>query len=838
MEKNKKLTYISLFSSAGVGCYGFKMENFKCIATAEFLKRRLQVQKDNNKCELESGYIVDDLTNKEAKEKILNEIKKHNIKDLDVLISTPPCQGMSVANHKKNNELRRNSLVIESIKLTNEILPKFFIFENVRAFLNSICTDTDGIEKPIKQAIEANLSKHYNIHYEVINFKDHGNLSSRTRTLVIGVRRDLKEIHPGTLMPDLQKNKILKEVIGNLPPLKKMGEISPMDIYHNFRSYNESMLDWIKDIKEGQSAFDNKDPKKIPHKIIDGKIVHNQNKNGDKYSRCYWDKVAPCIHTRNDILSSQATIHPKDNRVFSIRELMRLMSVPDSFKWAAMPENELNKLSLEEKRKFLSKEEMNIRQSLGEAVPTVIFHQIARKIKHVLNATNLDLNSIKKIIEKNELTKTENLLHFLKSNIKNYTHQELSKIAELANTERLQNAAFYTRQDICYNIVKDLPEANNFKEIKILEPSVGVGNFLPLLIERYSSVPRVIIDVVDIDSNSLNILKVLLGATFIPKNIKINFIHADFLLHNFKNDYDLVIGNPPFGKILDKKILSEYRANVSNKKTANVFSFFIEKSLQIGNIMALVVPKSVLSAPEFNGTRELLSNYSISKITDYGEKGFNGVKIETISLTIERKQTKSTDEHIVKIESYITNKTEQQKQTYIADNKLPYWLIYRDNFFDKVSKNLNLGIFTAYRDRVITKKITSHKGKIRVLKSRNIGNNRIIDIPNYDSYINSVDKLAIGKFLNKKGVVLIPNLSYAPRATFLPENCIADGSVAMLVLKDPYINKIKITKKELSYFNTEEFSKFYRIARNYGTRSLNIDSNSVFFWGIPKKQNP
>ena len=123
MEKNKKLTYISLFSSAGVGCYGFKMENFKCIATAEFLKRRLQVQKDNNKCELESGYIVDDLTNKEAKEKILNEIKKHNIKDLDVLISTPPCQGMSVANHKKNNELRRNSLVIESIKLTNEILP-------------------------------------------------------------------------------------------------------------------------------------------------------------------------------------------------------------------------------------------------------------------------------------------------------------------------------------------------------------------------------------------------------------------------------------------------------------------------------------------------------------------------------------------------------------------------------------------------------------------------------------------------------------------------------------------------------------------------------------------
>jgi DNA (cytosine-5)-methyltransferase 1 len=44
-------------------------------------------------------------------------------------------------------------------------------------------------------------------------------------------------------------------------------------------------------------------------------------KNGDKYKRQYWNKVAPCIHTRNDILSSQNTVHPVDDRVFSIRIL-------------------------------------------------------------------------------------------------------------------------------------------------------------------------------------------------------------------------------------------------------------------------------------------------------------------------------------------------------------------------------------------------------------------------------------------------------------------------------------------------------------------------------------
>ena len=41
----KKITYISLFSSAGIGCYGFKEEKFDCIATVEIIKRRLEIQK-------------------------------------------------------------------------------------------------------------------------------------------------------------------------------------------------------------------------------------------------------------------------------------------------------------------------------------------------------------------------------------------------------------------------------------------------------------------------------------------------------------------------------------------------------------------------------------------------------------------------------------------------------------------------------------------------------------------------------------------------------------------------------------------------------------------------
>ena len=208
----KKYTYISLFSSAGVGCFGFKQQGFECIATNELLEKRLEIQKHNKKCKYKSGYINGDITLPENKEKIFKEIlkwkKKDKIKDVDVVIATPPCQGMSVANHKKNNEQKRNSLIIESIKLVIDIKPRYFIFENVRAFLNTLCTNIDGQEMSIDEAIDLNLAGHYNILKKVINFKDYGSNSSRTRTVVIGARKDIKDITPYDLFPKEEKETI------------------------------------------------------------------------------------------------------------------------------------------------------------------------------------------------------------------------------------------------------------------------------------------------------------------------------------------------------------------------------------------------------------------------------------------------------------------------------------------------------------------------------------------------------------------------------------------------------------------------------------------------------
>lgn len=386
VKTNNKPTYISLFSSAGIGCYGFKLEGFDCVATNELITRRLDIQRYNNKCKYESGYICGDITEDATKSALYAQIdlwrKKENVSRIDVVIATPPCQGMSVANHKKSStEIVRNSLVIESIKIIKQINPRFFIFENVPAFMKTICTDIDGANKTIAEAIENNLGAEYSYISRIINFKNHGACSSRQRTVVIGVSKDYAdEVSPLELYPDLVEEKTLRQVIGDLKPLTEFGEIDENDIYHSFRVYPEHMRAWISDIKEGESAFDNVDDCKKPHQVKDGKIVINQQKNGDKYKRQYWNKVGPCIHTRNDQLASQNTIHPSDDRVFSIRELMMMMTVPYSFKWVEEDLEALNQLPAAKKRAFLKKEEIKIRQSLGEAVPTQYSRLLPRKL--------------------------------------------------------------------------------------------------------------------------------------------------------------------------------------------------------------------------------------------------------------------------------------------------------------------------------------------------------------------------------------------------------------------------------------------------------------------------
>ena len=131
---------------------------------------------------------------------------------------------------------------------------------------------------------------------------------------------------------------------------------------------------------------------------------------------------------------------------FSIRELMIMMNIPKDFKWLALSLDELNALSKQEKQRLAKQNEMNIRQSIGEAVPSIIFRQIADKIKQFMQEKNLNDKEILEQITKYDLQKSQNLKKYIVDNLGKISRACLSNLAEIANSKRTQNSAYFTNK--------------------------------------------------------------------------------------------------------------------------------------------------------------------------------------------------------------------------------------------------------------------------------------------------------------------------------------------------------------------------------------------------------
>ena len=486
----------------------------------------------------------------------------------------------------------------------------------------------------------------------------------------------------------------------------------------------------------------------------------------------------------------------------------------------------------EDKKVLYKKNETNIRQCLGEAVPTEVMRQIAERIR-IFFISFKPHCSEKKIITDYELTDFTRLCEFVRDNPLNLDIQTLTNIAEISNSNRFDHAAFYTNRFLINEIMGILP---NFSKpsIRILEPSVGVGTFIPFLIKRYSNYESVIIDAVDIDSRSLNVFNSMLKHFNIPSNVKINLIHGDFLTLDFEKQYDLVVGNPPFSKINNSYdglslILSENH----NKKTRNLSEFFLEKAVRISNHVALVLNKTILSSDEFAVTRSWLRNLCMESIIDFGRFGFTGRSIETICLSISSK-TQASSTMVINLKHNIRK---YQRQEYITSPEFPYFLIYRDSEFDRVASKMDLGVFNSYRDRQITKSNTDDEcgtDKMWVLKAKNISKDGqgVVHIDGYDRYIDRsfLKELTVSRYINDHGVYLTPNMTYTPRLIENVDDVVPDGSVAVLIpIKD-----IRLSKKQLDYYLTDEYRKFFFQSRNYSTQSINVDCLSVFFYGVLK----
>ena len=91
-------------------------------------------------------------------------------------------------------------------------------------------------------------------------------------------------------------------------------------------------------------------------------------------------------------------------------------------------------------------------------------------------------------------------------------------------------------------------------------------------------------------------------------------------------------------------------------------------------------------------------------------------------------------------------------------------------------------------------------------------------------------KLSIASYIGDASVYLTPNMTYNPRVISNVSYAVPDGSVAVLVPKKP----MHLTQQQLNFFSSKEYRSFYLIARNFSTQSINVDSKSVFFYGVLK----
>lgn len=834
MLKNGDLTYVSLFSSAGVGCYGLSKEGFRCIATAELLDRRMDIQRFNRKCELESGYIVGDLSEHDTKARVLKEIDRwHKLGNdaVDVLMATPPCQGMSVVNHKKTDkEIVRNSLVVESVELIKRIKPRFFIIENVAGFAKAHCVDGEGRILEIGTFLDEALADDYVMYRRVLNFMNYGSRSSRTRTLVIGVSMRYKnEVAPLELFPHYECEPTLREVIGSYPALA-WGEIDVDDFYHAFRTYRPSMRPWIHDLQEGESAFDNADPEKRPHHYKNGVRVENVRKTRDKYTRQRWDRFPQCVTTRNDQIAAQNTIHPEQDRVLSIRELMALMSIPADFRWVDASLEELNALGDDEKRRIYKQHEMNIRQCIGEAVPTGVVRAIARRIRTSLAQQSFTVNASFARSGTVAAFDTETFVSHIVQQGARYKLATMQGFAESCNAKRKRNAAYYTNRFIANELMKRLPSFRK-DTVRILEPSVGAGNLLPLIFKRYEDVPHVQIDVVDIDHESMRVLRALVDCMDVPKNVTIAYRVEDFVSASFGEHYDLVVGNPPYAKVARTDELVRHTAGNFSPQATDLAEIFLEKCLRLGDCVALIMNKAMLSSPEFSAVRSAMRSMRIDAIDDFGRRGFTGVTIETISLVVYPHMQPGT----TTVRNHRDHSVLAQAQGYITDPAFPNYLIYRSPAFDETVGKLALNVFDVFRDRQITKRNTVGEpgpDRLWVLKGRNIDEDGtgLHHIEGYDAYIEraSASRMSALQYLDDDSVYLTPNMTYKPRVIRNPGGVVPDGSVAVLIPREP----LQLSDEQLAFFASDEFRAYYRIARNNSTQSINVDKVSVFYFGV------
>jgi len=302
---------ISLFSNVGFGEFYLKNLGVNVVLANELIESRCELY---NKFYPECDCIHGDISSIEIRNQIIQKSLSQD-EGVDLVIATPPCQGMSGANALKKPDDIRNKLIVYALDVFHSIGAKYMLIENVPQMPDTFINYNNSVVK-ISEFINLNIPKGMKAKFLVLDSKNFGTPQSRKRSICL-ISPNGKWEHPSAM----RQTYTLRDAIGHLPSLNN-GEHSDIP-WHFAPNHNPNHVKWMSSTPEGDTAFNNL----IDYPQKDGRRIKGFMTT---YKRMYWDKPAPTVTMTNGSISSQNNVHPTDPRVLSIRELLCVCGLPEN----------------------------------------------------------------------------------------------------------------------------------------------------------------------------------------------------------------------------------------------------------------------------------------------------------------------------------------------------------------------------------------------------------------------------------------------------------------------------------------------------------------------------
>lgn len=296
---------ISLFSGCGGLDAGFKRAGFNIVYANDF-DSDAQAVYSLNLGKIDSRDIL--------------TVGEDEIPDGDILTAGFPCQPFSNAGNRKGVHDSRGMLYKECLRIIERKMPKVIVFENVKGLLSTKYVDGRKLSEVIIEDLSTMNGVGYNVVYQLVNASDYGVPQNRQRVLFVGIRNDLGKTFS---FPKKQSkaNLTLKHILD-----------VPTEAENNIDwPFSPQALDMISYITEGGSWKD------VPYEHLAlrfQKIRDNMKKyhSPNFYRRFSRDEICGTI-TASAQPENCGIIHPTENRRYTVREVARIQTFPDDFKF-------------------------------------------------------------------------------------------------------------------------------------------------------------------------------------------------------------------------------------------------------------------------------------------------------------------------------------------------------------------------------------------------------------------------------------------------------------------------------------------------------------------------